>query len=127
MKRYAAVRIEEHREDPPYFRAVLEDDNLAVDAGSPEEAIEGLISELENREVMRIKMGEKALVETPIKDGDRVLVLTDFERAYKIRFGNAVRRNVALPSWMDDEIRTRGLDASKIFQSAIAEALKGEG
>ena len=72
---------------------------------------------------------DKLLELTPasdIQDGDIVYAPTDIELAYKKMFGTAVRRNVALPSWMDDEIRNKGLDASKIFQNAIAKALRGE-
>jgi len=121
MKRYIAVKIK-HCEG--YVSARCEEYDLSLDAADITDVIDGLKQMLDEIGVKMVK-NRQEIKSSPETDKDMtVFIETDFEREYKCRYSNVVRRNVSLPAWLDEDIRNYKLDASKIFQAAIEKELE---
>ncbi len=121
MKRYIAVNIK-HCEG--YVSARCDEYDLFLDAADITDAVDGLKQMLDEIGVKMVKNRQEIKYEPDTENDMIIFIETDFEKEYKCRYSNVVRRNVSLPAWLDEDIRNYRLDASKIFQAAVEKELE---
>ncbi len=93
---------------------------ILIEAGTPAEAVTGMEEMIRDRVADCVKKGNKIPDDDTIDIDGSVYVTCDAEKAFRIKYGGAVRRSVTIPAWMDEIIRSDGLDASKMLQDAIS-------
>lgn len=106
--------------------------NIAVDADAAEDAVralKGLVEDAGRRTLLEgspLPAGHTELEgDFSVPSGERLLICEfAMSEAYAAGKGKPVRRSVSLPEWLDNAIRSRGIDASRLFQDAAIRKIK---